>query len=161
MMSDGANLGVSASVALGKILGGKNIPEDEIKTKEQVRDRITAQFADPASIYPGREWLKESEGGDSYGRAADYLAGAVLAYFTERPEARGWPTDRTYETVDGKYVPVGPDLYGEVKAFAGEAGRRVFEDCTGFMWGWGVNTARWVCDLPPNPNPAIMTIGLP
>jgi len=164
-MSDGANLGVSASDALGKILGGQDIPEENIKTPEEVRDRIVAQYADPQSVYPGGEY---AQGGDSYGRGADYLAGAVLAYFQHNPEAREWPTDQEYEKdenghlvydADGHLIPVGPSLYDEVKKFAGPAGERIFNSCTGFQWGWATNCARWVLDLPPQPNPAIITLG--
>lgn len=167
-MSDGANLGVSAGDAIGKILGGQDVPEENVRTAEEVRDRITAQFADPASVYPDGEWVQAKDGGDSYSRGADYMAGAVLAYFTEHPEAKDWPTDQEYERdsrgqlkygEDGHLIKVGPDLYSEVKAYAGPAGTRVFEDCTGFMWGWAVNCARWVSDLPPHANPAILTIG--
>jgi hypothetical protein len=30
---------------------------------------------------------------------------------------------------------------------------------TGFQWGWGVNAARRLVELPPQPNPAIVDVG--
>jgi hypothetical protein len=29
---------------------------------------------------------------------------------------------------------------------------------TGFQWGWAVNAARFAESLPPEPNPAIITV---
>lgn len=96
-MSDGGNLGVSATTALNAILGGEQPAEDDLKTRDEVRDRIKAQFADPDSVYPAGEWVNTSDGGDSYSRGADYLAGAVLAYFEAHPEAQEWPVDQEHE----------------------------------------------------------------
>ena|SRR6266487_2805928 len=144
MGSDGAGLGITADRALETILGGDPSPtEDEEQTPEQVRARI--ETATP----------------DTYGGATDCMTRAVLRLFAQREDTQVWPTDRTYDTIDGKFQAVGPDLYSEAKTVATPDELTAFDGCTGFMWGFAVNQARWLSGQHPGGNPAIVTIGVP
>jgi hypothetical protein len=154
-MSDGANLGVSAERALSTILGGKPAPEaDECDDAAAVRTRIIAAAA---------------RGGEptGYGDCADMVAGMVLAFYQARPEAFDWPGSPAHHwelngepvsavTEGAQYVKDGPDLSREVDAFTD--GKLGALGITGFQWGWAVNAARFAESLPPEPNPAIITV---
>lgn len=159
-MSDGANLGVSASRALGTILGGEPQPdEDERATPQQVRDRIMAAAGRGGSPL-------------DYGDCADMAAGMVLMFYAANPQAREWPVESAHHWErdgvrvepgdsgwDGlEYVKDGPDLYQQVNAFT--EGKLSALGITGFQWGWAVNAARFAEDLPPEPNPAIIEVGV-
>jgi hypothetical protein len=144
MSVDGTELGITADRALATILGGEPSPDvEEQQTPGQVRERIEAAV-------PG-----------SYGGATDCLTRAVLRLFTRREETQVWPTDSTYDTVDGKFQSVGPDLFSAARAVASPQELEAFDGCTGFMWGFAVNQARWLLGQHPGANPAILTIGTP
>jgi hypothetical protein len=150
-MGDGSHLGVTAERALETILGGAPNPtEEERASRAQVQRRIQNTYMN----WNGDEW-------PGYGDAADIIAGAVLDYFLDHPEAQSWPTDRAYEGEGSDRHPVGPDLYNSVKEWVTAPVRKVISECSGFQWGWAVNTARFCCELPEQANPAIMTISAP
>jgi len=156
MSSDGAHAGISADRALETIVGGKPPPgEDERTDAASLRRRILAAA---------------QRGGEptGYGDCADMVAGMILMFYGAHPEARAWPVDGEYHwEVDGKAVSAftpeaqlvrdGPDLSTEVNKFTD--GKLNGLGITGFQWGWAVNAARFAADLPPEPNPAIITIG--
>lgn len=165
MSSDGGNIGISAEKAMHAIVGGEMPTEEDVQTKEQTQERILAAFDSPPTSF-------------DYGGSADAIAGAIYRFCEAHPEAWEWPVEPEYEwrVPGGEWVKAkdltswtgaehratGPDLYEEIKKWLSEIGRKdiveVFSDATGFMWGWAVNAAHWVKDLPPVPNPAIVTI---
>jgi hypothetical protein len=141
-MGDGTNLGIDAERALKTILGGEPSPgEAEQQTPEQVRARVEA--AKPTS----------------YSGATDCLTRAVLRLFAEREDTQVWPTDPGYDTIDGKFQAVGPNLFDAAKGVATPDEAEAFDGCTGFMWGFAVNQARWILGQHPGANPAIVELG--
>ncbi len=105
----------------------------------------------------------ESDGspGATYESCGNYAARLVLEFLEAHPEHRDKPVMQRGEFADPKtftgYHPVGPpDLYDVMK----EAGVPLARlGLTGFQWGWAFNAGRHVLGLPPEPNPAILTIG--
>lgn len=158
-MTDGAHLGVGAERALGTILGGEPQPaEADQETVIQMRDRLLAapRCDDPAAMA-------------SYDACATSVAGEILRWALANPEryantpaeneldygpggeAEFWknfdggdppPIKRLglYETLKAEGIPL--DTLG----------------ITGFQWGWAYNAARRCLELPPVPNPAIVSI---
>ncbi len=140
-MTDGAHLGVGAERALKTILAGDPPPtRDEQMDVDAFRAWIEAAPDSPAS----------------YDDAARYAAKRILAFYQANPEAVNVPTNGQYEERDGEWVKTGPDLYDLIS----EADPS-FRDLglTGFQYGWAVNAARRCWELPPVPNPAIVTVG--
>ena len=153
MSNDGANMGVDSERALKTILGGEPSPEppEDVEAKrEDVRQRL--EQAKPTS----------------YNGASECIARAVLRLYNNQPETREWPAEQKYEwpkDENGNLVYIdsptitGPNLWDAVKEIAEEEELVAMNGATGFMWGWAVNCARWLFDLPEVPNPAIVTIG--
>ena len=166
-MSDGGDLGITADAALKAVFGSD--VEEKSATPEEVMHRV--QAASP----------------DSYSGAADCIARALLRLYEQNEDALDWPASPEYhwqlpdgsrptaeqereiwssgnpfaegEPVYGaKWVASGPDLYNEVKTVAEPDELKALEDSTGFMWGFAVNTARWLCDEAPVSNPALVSI---
>jgi hypothetical protein len=148
-MTDGAHLGVSADRALKTILGGAPQPTDEETMGViEFRDWITQ---------PDQELL-------DYGEAARRVARDILAFWMDDPRRATIPAENVYEhDADGKLVfndagglnLVTPGLYEVMK----DHGIDLEPGITGFQWGWAVNAARRCVELPPAPNPAIMSVG--
>jgi len=149
MGTDGSDLGVTAERALSTILGGDPLPdEDEQQTPEQVTERI--KMATP----------------DSYAGATDCMTRAVLRLFEQREETRVWPSERVtpesvYDPDTNTFSNLAPDLYAAAKEAATADEVEAFEGCTGFMWGFAVNQARWLTGQHPGSNPAVVTINVP
>lgn len=154
-MSDGAHLGVGADRALETVLGGKESPAEN----------------EGMSVAEMRDWLLsapragEPDAMADYGECARAVAGEVLRWALPNPERYArtpaeteitWP-----ELPDGKKDYNNPiygrrGLYDVLKA----DGIPLEElGITGFQWGWAYNAARRCLELPPEPNPAIITIG--
>lgn len=143
-MSDGAHMGVGAERALGTILGGEEQPEPE-------------ERMDPVKM---RAEIEAQEGPSDYNGTAMYAAKLILHYFLDDPARAQYPNETEYEknadgSTDFSRVKT-PDLYARMKADGIDLAAL---DLTGFMWGWAVNAARYCVELPPVPNPAIVTIG--
>lgn len=148
-MGDGAHLGVSAERALNVIVGGGSQPtEDEMETADEMRARLLA--------------LTEME--ESYSGAADWTAAQILRWLMEDPARVQTPSESEYdfdndpnhgsEGLDPKYV-ISEGWYNQMK----KAGLLPSDlGLTGFQWGWAVNAARRCLELPPVPNPAIITV---
>jgi hypothetical protein len=150
---DGAHLGYGMEAALKGVMGGEEPPKR--MTAGDMREYILAAPDQPTNY-------------DDYGRA---VAKLVLGFLERHPEASDKPADSEHEwptkpdgtpdwnatpsiTVEGLY-----DYIKRVEPDWKEANQHVFGEMTGFMWGWGVNAARRCLELPPVPNPAIVTIG--
>lgn len=148
-MTDGAHLGVSANRALDTILGGAPSPAED----EQMG---VAEF---------RDWITQPDQELDYGECARRVARAILEFWMEDPKRATIPPEDVYEEgPDGRIVfnavgglnLVTPGLYQMMK----DHGIGLDElGITGFQWGWAVNAARRCVELPPAPNPAILTIG--
>jgi hypothetical protein len=161
MSEDGATQGVSAGDALNVILRGQS--EDD-----QVHDGPDV-FAAKIRSAVGPPWNYgepiEGEIGEGYTACANYLARQILEWL-EGDLARGlgpvedvieWGTLPNGDTDWRKHTVIEKGWSTLMK----EAG--YFPDgmygCTGFQWGWACNAARTILDIPPVPNPAIVTIG--
>lgn len=153
MSADGAHLGVGAERALDTILGGKPSPaEDEQMDAETFRT-----------------WIKTAEREDSYGETARLCARYLLEYLEAHPEHMQLSLDATYDW-DRAETELGrsPDNVEEMQRYQTSVG--VFDlaaaenpklkkmGLTGFMVGWAFNAARRCLELPPAPNPAILTV---
>lgn len=137
-MSDGATQGITAHRALQTILGGEPAPDAaEEQTPEQVRARLMAATA------------------DSYGGAADCIARAMLRVLESDESARDLP-ESGFVAVGEPYVE---SLWDRARAAAEPNEVAAFDGATGFMAGFAYNQARWILGRPPQPNPAIITIG--
>lgn len=166
-MPDGAHQGVGPNRALGTILGEKEQPTDEEKmTREEFEAWVRS-----AMTRPELESATFSESGEGYDETSRTVARIVLEFLEAHPEHRdvpaegqgefrvkgtgGKPTPETpYE--DTEYVMVREGL-DDVMEREGVSLKGL--DLTGFMYGWAVNAARSILDLPPVSNPAIMEIG--
>lgn len=145
-MSDGAHLGIDAHSAMKAAIAGEPTPPPI--TTQAMGERIMATTRETAT---------------DYGAAADYIAKLILLAFRADLELAKAPTERTYSrrddgTTDWSTVVV-PDLYDRLKDRLSPEDAEFIGGCTGFMWGWAVNAARAVMELPPVPNPAIITVG--
>ena len=150
MSDDGADLGYGMEAALRGALGGEEPPHR--MTVEEMREYILTAPDSPKSY-------------DDGGRA---IAKLVLGFMERHPDAAAMPADSDYEwpkkangDPDWNATPnvVREGLYDYIKRMEPNYGRAVFEEMSGFQWGWGVNAARTVLGLHPVPNPAIITIG--
>lgn len=156
-MSDGSNLGITASRALGTILGGEEQPKEEEKaTREQVEQRVRN-----APLPVGTPIWEREDVQDSYSLAADAVAHAFLVVVDENPELLNtveyYPDDYEVEILRGKQKspedavwnatierwPNADDFWGGV---------------TGFMVSFAYNTVRYIKEEPPKPNSAIIEI---
>jgi hypothetical protein len=154
-MSDGAHAGVDAERALGTILGGEPAPDE---TGEKTMSPVEM-----------RAKLEAQEQPEGYDGTATYAGKLILHFLLDDPSRASIPNENVYDREafrrDGKpwdkfsdYI-VQAGLY-EVMRDAGEPWAEVTRlDLTGFMWGWAVNAARYCVELPPVPNPAIITVG--
>ncbi len=153
MSDDGADLGFGAEAGMKAVMGG-----------EQPKKGMS-----PAEM---RAYLEKAHDPSSYDGCANVCARIVLGVLERHPEAQSLPADRDVEwpkkadgSMDWDAPPivlregvyefiqrVEPETYATHKA-------AVFSELTGFMWGWAVNAARYALELPPVPNPAIVTIG--
>lgn len=145
MSDDGAHLGYGMEAALKGALGGEEPPKR--MTTAETREYILSAPDLPTNY-------------DDYGRA---VAKLVLGFLERHPEASDMPADSEHDwsKFDGGDPPplLREGLYDYIKRTEPGYGRAIFEEMTGFMWGWGVNAARRCLELPPVANPAIVTIG--
>ena len=130
MLQDGAHLGVSAGRALDTILGSKPSPEKEERMPN-------AEFAEWIRSAP--HILKDTSGDNGYTDASRWLARRYLLLLDEGCEA---DSHKLWDSFEAKW----PDD-------ADEAG-----GMTGFMHGWAFNAAKHALNLPPSPNPALLTL---
>ncbi len=154
MSSDGAHHGVGAERALKTILGGDPQPtEEEKESIEEMRSRILS-----API--------ESK---SYDGTATACARLILEAWAKYPALTECPLENMYlmgkdgqmVLLDNRPVVLVPGVYEALKRIYEDRpeAMEVFDELTGFMWGWAVNAALRCMDLPPEPNPAIVEIG--
>lgn len=151
-MNDGAHLGVRAAAAMARIVGGKEIEEQDIADLNAVRERIMATepvFGPDAS-----------ESG--YNTAADYAARLVYETFIADPSTALLPTDQEWDfsmtpprTLHERTLAMVVREDPRYEVLQGRYG------LTGFQWGWAVNVARALVELPPAPNPAIIVFEVP
>ena len=151
MSSDGAHLGVKADRAMQTIVGGDPEPaEEERMTAAQMAEWIRGAVPESAA---GPGW--------DYGECARYAAKLVLDWLFADPTRATGPVESVWRTgPDGKTdwsnpVIEQPGWYERMKA-----DRVPIDDLglSGFQWGWAANAARRCLELPPVPNPAIVTI---
>lgn len=148
-MSDGSQQGIGAERALGTILGGKPAPEkEEEKTPEFWLKRLT----------------EKDDNIDGYQAHAEVIAKYIIQAYKDYPQLSGIPNRTVYlKPINwNKPVVLIDDLSDFLKKIYPDEKhpfRQALSGATGFSWGWAFNIARYAIGLPPQPNPAIMTIG--
>lgn len=148
---DGAHLGMTANQALGAVIGGEQ-PKPAKPDPREFEEYIMSAADEFRSPVP--------DGQDGYSEASRRLAKKMVLFARANPDALARPFEQRGEFVGGEYVPVGPKGFADVFMDAmNEQDRDESGGMTGFMWGWAYNATRRICELPPAPNPAIITIG--
>ena len=121
----------------------------------EMRDRLLAapRCTDPAAMA-------------GYSECAESVAGEILRWALANPERYAntpmeseitWP-----EKPDGSGKDYNNPIYGRRGLYEVLKEEGIALDVlgiTGFQWGWAYNAAARCLELPPKPNPAIMTIG--
>lgn len=172
MSDDGADLGVSAGRALDTVVGGADQPGDDERARLEefaARIRRTPLPGDGQPIHERRDL-----GRDAYSFAGDALAHAFLVLEEEQP---GILDKRlVYGDAPERFAEADRRWWDEnMKGTEQEANAAVWEafcerwpdgddwigGATGFMVGWAHNAARTINNLPPVPNPAIVTLNVP
>lgn len=100
---------------------------------------------------------------DSYDSAARCLGKFILLALRARPELHNVPTETVYDwkkNFDGTHMPpvLQRGLSDLLKDVDPEGYKAAVDGVTGFQWGWAVNAARYVLQLPPVKNPALMEL---
>lgn len=149
-MSDGTQQGIGAERALETILGGKPTPEKD--------DHNSPAF-----------WLARLRAKDDningYEAHAEVMAKYILLAYESHPALRDAPNTTKYQEPIDWSNPIilerdlSDRLKDEVYTDPQHSFRRALHEATGFSWGWAFNIARYALGLPPQPNPAIITIG--
>lgn len=148
-MSDGTQQGIEAERALKTIVGGEPAPkEDEEKSPEFWFKRLTEKDDDI----------------DGYDAHAEVMAKYIIQAYQKYPALTGIPNSSVYlEPIDwDKPVILINNLSDFLKiVYPDETHpfRKALSEATGFTWGWAFNIARYALGLPPQPNPAMLTIG--
>ena len=141
MSDDGVSEGLNAEEALGVVLGGEPAPDERVRTTTEMAAIIRA--------------TTEPSG---YDGTANYAAHLILDWLEADPTRAQGPTENVYEDgPNGEWTGVVKEVgwYDRMKADGIPMAQL---DLTGFMWGWAVNAARAIVELPPVPNPAILTV---
>lgn len=134
-MSDGAHDGIRPQAAMGA-------PEPKRK--------------DSTSEMAAR--IMSSTGPSGYDGTAEYCAKLIVEWLSEDPSRAQGPPENVYESgPNGEWTGTVTERgwYDRMKADGIPLGQL---DLTGFMWGWAVNAARAIVELPPVPNPAIIEL---
>jgi hypothetical protein len=128
-MSDGAHEGILPTRAMHTIIGGEPAPApEEGLSAEQMRDWIKAAPAAP----------------ENYDDCARRAAHLILLHWKEHPEDAQTDPYELYERIKFRNA----DIRQQIAALG----------LTGFQWGYAVNAARRVNELPPQRNPALIEI---
>lgn len=149
-MNDGSQQGISPSRAIHTILGGEPAP-------------VLDDHNSPAY------WLKrlteKDDNINGYDAHAEVMAKYILQAYESHPALREAPCSTVFvEPIDWENMRVlvhslGDRLKAEVYTDPEHPFRRAYSDATGFTWGWAFNIARYALGLPPEPNPAILSVG--
>ena len=142
MSDDGANLNVDAESAMKVVMGGE----------EEKPRRTTGEMAAE---------IRATTGPSGYEGTANYAAKLILDWLEADPSRAQGPTENVYnvdENGDTIYAPPYAQL-GWYDLMKQDGIDLAALDLTGFMWGWAVNAARTILELPAVPNPAIVTFG--
>lgn len=146
MSDDGADMGITAGRALKTVLGGELSPSpDEGMTPQKM-----VAYLESAPLAP--------EDYDDAGRACGRI---VLEYLRAHSEDAMLPADGkyTWDPETGDTIQLVAGMYEQMGKKAPNLFESLDGELTGFLFGWGVNAAKYALDLPPVPNPAIVTIG--
>lgn len=167
MSDDGADLGVSAEVALSAVMGGEQ-PKPEDKRDPVQMEAYLRGAPDTIGGY--------GEGGSGYEDSARLLGKYVLEFMLLHPESSQLPSETEFDRdhpafqewmntghwTEGVKEAVKMESLGDFwERVEPESYREAMDKVqpSGFQFGWALNAARYCCELPSVPNPAIMTIG--
>ena len=140
MTDDGAQYGVDAESAMKAALGGE----------ESTPRSTTAEMADR---------IRATTEPTDYSGTADYCAKLILEWLEADPTRAQGPTENVYQDgPNGEWTGnvTEPGWYDRMKADGIPLDQL---GLSGFMWGWAVNAARAIVELPEVPNPAIVSFG--
>jgi hypothetical protein len=128
-VSDGAHEGILPTRAMHTIVGGDPAPApDEGLSAEQMR-----------------AWIESApDAPESYDDCARRAAHLILLHWKQYPEHAQADPYALYDHIKAS----SPDIKQKIKAL----------ELTGFQWGYAVNAARRVNELPPQRNPALIEI---
>lgn len=136
MSDDGARSGMTAEDGMKAAIGG--VPPKKTMDPVELERYVMAQA-----------------GSSDYSGTASYAAKLILQHLRAKPEDIQIPTEPQYSDGAAGFAKLDVrnllDVMHESPGFAEL-------DLTFFMWGWAVNAARTICEMPPVPNPAIMTL---
>lgn len=160
-MSDGSSQGMTAEGALGVILGGDEPPSPDAMDTEHTPDAWAARL------------LAKDDNINGYDEHAQVLAKYILLAIQRMPMLARLGSEAQYlvDEDDGRPLyerthygtVVVPAIDGPLKDVVytdpEHPFRRALNAATGFSFGWAVNIVRYALELPPLPNPAIITVG--
>lgn len=151
-MGDGTAQGIGPERAIKTILGGEPAPDDsETKTPAWWLERL----------------LAKDDNIDGYDAHAEVMAKYIVLALRRMPGLAHAPNSAVYLAgEDGKLdwanmVVLVPDLSDALKKVYHDKDhpfRQALSEATGFTWGWAFNIARYALGLPPQPNPALLTM---
>lgn len=143
MSDDGAQLGYGAEDAMKAVIGGEQ--PTKVTSAGEMGARIMA--------------LTEDTYEHTYDGTADWTANRIISWLMQDPQRAQSPTENVYGvrddgTTDYETIAV-PGWYDRMK----DDGFDLSElGLSGFMWGWAVNAARRMMELPEVSNPAIVSL---
>lgn len=131
-------------------LGGSPAEEPAPSTREERRAEIEAAEYTPGAF--------------DYNTCSEYAAKLILQVVLANPQI-DWvqlPTEARYSFDKGESTLVEGGWYEMLKELFTPEQQAQWDELglSGFMWGWAVNTVRWLLDMPPVGNPAIVEINL-
>ena len=148
-MSDGTQQGIGVNRALETIMGGKEPPqESEEKSPQFWLERL----------------INKDDNIDGYDAHAEVMAKYIVQAYKKYPALTGAPNSTVcLEPINWEnpiiLMPNLSDCLKKVYSDEKHPFRQALSEATGFTWGWAFNIARYALGLPPQPNPAILTIG--
>jgi hypothetical protein len=164
-MTDGAHLGVTADRAIQTILGGADQPTDDERLDPEAF-RAMVLSAPTAAEFEASLDGKVDYTDDDYGMCATVAARAILEAFLADPALAAMPTETVYDwdrDPDHGRMGMKPEFVVNrgLSAELRDRAVRLPVGMSGFQWGWAVNAARFCVELPPAPNPAVITVEVP
>lgn len=156
-MSDGAGFGLGAEQAMRTVLGADQPAEEDLMTVAEMREKLLTARP-PEGTTKATGW--------TYDDAANYAARLILEYFLADPRRASIPTENEYEhDAEGHLVydetrGLNVVTTGLYDVMSGDGIPIDDLGLSGFQWGWAVNAARRCVELPPVPNPALLTVNV-
>ena len=160
---DGAASGLTASEALGIVLGGEDPEEKPRPSQQEYLDSCAMPHKwTPAAIDAFLDY--SADGGRAYAECGRIIGKLILDFLRDHPECENMPAENQHDwsNFHGEGIPpiAVEGLWGYIERVDVQRGKKM-NACgpTGFMVGWAVNAARTAMGWGPVANPALFTIG--